>query len=221
MSYEKCAYVMKMCRKCGEVKHISKFSKQKQGKYGVQSKCKSCKKEYNRNYYENNKETILEHQKQYYENNKETILEQRKQYYENNKETIAEQRKQYRESPQGQVVKFNASNRRRSKLANQSNDINKDQWLEMMKFFGFRCAYSGISLSKNIRSIDHIVALDNGGLNEIWNCVPMLKNYNSSKRTQDMEEWYKKQDFYSEERLQKIYEWQEYAWNKWGNKKEE
>ena len=31
-----------------------------------------------------------------------------------------------------------------------------------------------------------------------------------------MEEWYKKQKYFSEERLQRIYEWQEYAYNKWG-----
>ena len=30
--------------------------------------------------------------------------------------------------------------------------------------------------------------------------------------------WYQKQEFYSEERLQKIYEWQEYAYEKWGTK---
>lgn len=90
----------------------------------------------------------------------------------------------------------------------------------MMDFFEWRCAYSGEYLggNSNNRSIDHIVPLSNGGLNEIWNCVPMLKSYNSSKNTKNMLEWYMKQDFYSEERLNKIYEWQQYAFNKWGNK---
>ena len=32
-----------------------------------------------------------------------------------------------------------------------------------------------------------------------------------------MSEWYKTKEFYSEERLQKILEWQEYAYQKWGN----
>lgn len=30
-----------------------------------------------------------------------------------------------------------------------------------------------------------------------------------------MLEWYKQQSFFSEERLRKIYEWQEYAFNKY------
>ena len=43
----------------------------------------------------------------------------------------------------------------------------------------------------------------------------MYKNYNSSKKDKDLLEWYKEQPFFSEERLQKIYEWQEYAYNKY------
>ena len=86
-----------------------------------------------------------------------------------------------------------------------------------MKFFGFRCASSGQILSKDTRSLDHIKPLNQGGEHEIWNLVPMDRRLNSSKHDKDMEEWYKEQDFYSEERLQKIYEWQEYAFNKYAN----
>ena len=35
-----------------------------------------------------------------------------------------------------------------------------------------------------------------------------------------MEQWYKEQDFFSEERLSKIYKWCEYAKNKWNNVRE-
>ena len=43
-------------------------------------------KNQSKQYYEINKEKILEQQKQYYEQNKEQILEQKKQYYEQNKD---------------------------------------------------------------------------------------------------------------------------------------
>lgn len=56
-----------------------------------------------------------------------------------------------------------------------------------------------------------------GGAHEIWNCVPMYGAYNFSKRDKDLEEWYPQQDFYSEDRLNKINEWREYAYNKWSN----
>ena len=84
-----------------------------------------------------------------------------------------------------------------------------------MEFFDWRCAYSGIPLDKNNRSIDHIMSLNKDGENEIWNCVPMLHNYNCSKNNKNMEDWYMEQDFFDIDRLLKIYEWIEYAWNKW------
>ena len=43
----------------------------------------------------------------------------------------------------------------------------------------------------------------------------MDRGLNSSKNDNNLLEWYQEQDFYSEDRLQKIYEWQEYAFNKW------
>ena len=114
---------------------------------------------------------------------------------------------------------FNYSNNRRSKLENQGEGISKEQWLDMMNFFDFRCAYSGEYIggkqNNSIRSIDHIVPLDKNGENEVWNCVPMHRGYNSSKFNNKMLSWYIQQPFYSEERLNKIYEWIEYAKNKY------
>ena len=174
--------------------------------------------ERHKQYRKNNKDKIAEYRKQYREANKDNIAERVKQYYEGNKYKIAEYHKQYHVSPQGQVVAFNSSCRRRTKEQNQGNGINKMQWLEMMKYFNWECAYSGETLKDNTRSIDHIKPLVKGGEHEVWNTVPMYRPYNSSKCDKDMEEWYQEQDFYSEERLQKIYEWQEYAYNKYSKK---
>jgi len=71
---------LKKCSNCGELKPFSEFYKQKNSKYGVQSRCKECEKEHNKKYYENNKEKM----KEYYENNKEKILEYKKEWRENN-----------------------------------------------------------------------------------------------------------------------------------------
>ena len=171
--------------------------------------------EHNRQYRENNKDKIIKQQKQYRENNKDKIVERGKQYYKNNKDKIIEKHKQYYLTPQGKVSMFNGNNRRRLKEKNQGYGITPEQWLECMKYFNFKCAYSGETLKDNTRSIDHIKPLNQGGEHEIWNTVPMDKGLNSSKNDKDMEEWYQEQDFYSEERLQKIHEWQEYAFNKW------
>ena len=185
----KSPFCIKVCSKCGKilVAYSGNFVKQKGGKYGLTGDCRICRNERN------------------------------KQYYEDNKEKIAEQNKQYRASEQGQVVQFNASNKRRQREQEQGRGITVEQWKEMFDFFGWRCAYSGEYLGGDMegRTIDHIIPLSEGGLNEPWNCVPMYKLYNSSKHTSDMLDWYIQQEYYSEERLNKIYEWIEYAKNKW------
>ena len=55
-------------------------------------------------YYELNKENLLEKAKKYYEDNKEKKLEYRKQYYEDNKEIISEKKKQYREANKDKIA---------------------------------------------------------------------------------------------------------------------
>ena len=177
------------------------------------------------NYNKDNKEKIAKHRKEYYQQNKEKFAqynaehkEQRRQNRKEHKEYYVEYFKNYSKTPQGQVVMFNIQGRRRQREEQQGNGITKDQWLEMMKFFDFKCAYSGITLNTNNRSIDHIVPLAKGGAHEVWNCVPMNKSLNKSKKDKDIEEWYPQQDFYDEDRVDKINEWHKYAYNKWGNK---
>ena len=171
--------------------------------------------ERNKQWCEENKDKVLEQRKQYRENNKDKRREYDKQYYEKNKDKKSEYHKQYYATPQGQIVRFNNGCRRRLREQNQGSGITKEQWLEMMKYFNFKCAYSGETLKEGTRTIDHIKPLNQGGEHEIWNIVPMYRSYNISKLDRDMFQWYKEQDFFSEERLQKIYEWQEYAFNKW------
>ena len=222
------------------------FQRGKGYKYGLRSECKECCAKYKKRYRENNKEKIAEKQRQYRENNKEKAAEYHKQwqkdnrdklleykkqyresnneklaeyfkeYYQNNKEKIIENQKRYQQSPKGQVVTFNNCQRRRIKEEQLGSGITTDQWLECMSFFDWRCAYSGERLTKETRSVDHIVPLDAGGDNMVWNMVPMARNLNSSKNNKEMLEWYREQSFFSEARLAKIYEWQEYAYNKWG-----
>lgn len=136
-----------------------------------------------------------------------------RKWEKNNKERRKETSKKYREDNPEKM--FNNNIVRRLREENQGNGITKEQWIEMMEFFDWRCAYSGIQLNKNNRSIDHIIPLSKGGANEVWNMCPMYMPYNSSKNIKNMEEWYVLQEFYSEERLNKIYEWIEYAKDKW------
>ena len=179
--------LVKKCTCCGKwlVTNKNNFYKDKKSKYGLQSQCKEC------------------------------IDKKNKQYCQSNKEKIAKISKRWDQTPQGRASRLNRSNRRRHKKEAQGTGVTGEQWLEMMQYFDWRCAYSGKRLTDKTRSGDHIVSIDAGGDDMVWNMVPMLRNLNSSKQAKDMLEWYKQQSFYSEARLAKIYEWQEYARKKW------
>ncbi len=176
---------------------------------------------YKKKYNEEHKEKIAEQMKKWHEENKEKKKIYNKKYYEEHKEERGKYYKKWSKSPQGQAVIFNNGNKRRKREEKQGNGITGQQWLEMMRFFGFKCAYSGEYIggkeNQSIRSIDHIVPLVKGGAHEIWNCVPMYRPYNISKHDKDIKEWYPQQDFYDDARLNKINEWREYAYNKWSN----
>lgn len=239
------------CKECDKLYRNKKENKEKAKQYSVEyrEKNKEKLKEDKKIWYKENREEVLEMRKNYYEENKEQISEYQKQYREENKEELKEYRKQYREENKEEIkkrererykknrekniernrqyrkenphIQFNNHSKRRYLEENQGNGITKEQWLEMMKYFNWCCAYSGeyIGGDSKFRTIDHIMALNNGGLNEIWNCVPMYRLHNISKYTNDMLDWYRKQDFFSEERLEKIYQWIEYAYKKWSKKR--
>ena len=101
---------MKKCNKCNLEKNITSFCKNKSKKDGLDIYCRDCNKKYKKDYSIKNKEKLSNKSKEYYNNNKETILERvrdytinnkevkreyLKEYYNNNKETILERVKDY------------------------------------------------------------------------------------------------------------------------------
>ena len=74
---------------------------------GLISKDEGYQQQISKQYYEQNKDKILEKQKQYREQNKDKINEQKKQYYEQNKDKIKEQSKQYYEQNKDKISDYN------------------------------------------------------------------------------------------------------------------
>ena len=64
---------------------------------GLVSKEEGYNKNQSKQYYETNKQQILEQKQQYYETNKQQILEQKQQYYEQNKQQRIEYQREYRQ----------------------------------------------------------------------------------------------------------------------------
>jgi hypothetical protein len=81
----------KICTKCNTEKPLDNFTKDKNGKYSVKSKCKICIKKYRSIYNIDNQDKI----KEYVLNNKDKLSIQHKEHYSKNKEKHIERNKQY------------------------------------------------------------------------------------------------------------------------------
>lgn len=103
---------MKICTKCGEIFPATAdfFHKKKTGHYGLEARCKVCRAEIDRQYYQANHEKVLERQhqwnaanrekiaennRQWREANREKDLERQREYYRANRENLLEQKRQY------------------------------------------------------------------------------------------------------------------------------
>ena len=86
--------ISKECGKCHEVKAVSEFSKNKRMKDGIDTRCKDCKKQYDKEYRKENADKLIEYDKQRNDKRKEYLSEYYKQNADKKKEYNAEYRKQ-------------------------------------------------------------------------------------------------------------------------------
>ena len=69
--------------------------------------------------------------------------------------------------------------------------------------WGHKCAYCGATAT----SLDHIIPKFKSGSSAWFNLVPACLHCTGNKGSDDMEEWYKKQDFYEQKNLELILSW--------------
>jgi hypothetical protein len=76
--------------------------------------------------------------------------------------------------------------------------------------WGNHCAFCGVdakhprNASHKRLTVEHVLALTKGGLDEASNIIPACLTCNSSKQTRPVEEWYRRQPFYTDARWRKI-----------------
>lgn len=104
---------VKACTKCGEVKPLDEFYKDKRRVDGRRPHCKKCVAEYRRRYREENPEKEREQNRRYYEKNREGRLEQRRRRYEENSEKERERSRRYREENREAILEKERERNRR------------------------------------------------------------------------------------------------------------
>lgn len=224
------------CKECRvvEKKEYSKLNKEKIKKYNKNYYLSNIDiiKEKNRNYSLLHKEEKTEYMRNYRATHPEYYINQ-KIYREKNKDKISARLKKWNLENNHRNIKikhkYNQENkeklnsqmklhylknkekyliyrkRRMSRLANLPSDLTNTEWQECLEFFNHKDAYTGLPM-ENI-SQDHIIPLSKGGAYTKNNIIPCELSINKSKHIKDMEEWFKEQSFFSEERLNKIKEW--------------
>ena len=91
-----------------------------------------------KDFYDANRDIILEQKKHYGQANKEQIAEQRAEHYQVNKERIAEQRKEYRQTYKERIAGrdkeyYQANKERKAEYNKQYRDANKERIAEQQK----------------------------------------------------------------------------------------
>lgn len=190
----------KICKQCGNELPVDQFYKRtnEKSRFAI---CKDC---------------ISKNRKEYYEENRDAILVKHQQYYKEHSEEIKKRTAIWqKEHPEKMRQKSKRKTQRRRQAA---GGFTREQWDECIAFFGNVCAYSGevfgVDLMNKITE-DHIIPVSKNGNNYIWNIIPVKFKYNSARGNFEIREWYPKQSFYSEERLDLIRQWRKYARNKW------
>lgn len=110
---------VKACGKCGEVKPLDAFSKNRGRKYGRESSCRDCRKRSR----QENREVLASRSRQYREQNREATNEQkRRSYRENRGERLAAARR-YREENREAIRE-----RARARYRENREAINDKAW---------------------------------------------------------------------------------------------
>lgn len=226
----------KICTKClNEFPATAEyFHKNKNMRDGLYSTCKTCRnadahteyaarKDYYKEYANNNKDKLQEFRKQYNQTNKDKIKElyianrdkynaRKATYYREHKEQQKEQRKAYAHyyasTENGKEIKRMTLNRRRARKKSLLDNFTSNQWEDSKIYFDNKCAYCEKPSMRLTQ--EHFIPVAKGGHYTAFNIIPACKSCNSSKRDEDFFDWYPKQPFYNEKQEENILNYIEY-----------
>lgn len=219
----------KQCKHCLQwfEMNLNNFNIVNKNKDGFNDYCITCQKQHDAEYYNRNRNYILNKAKTYekinyndgqlknyfenrYKEQKETILAQQKEYREENKEVVHQRQSHWRQSPIGKEWFRNYSG------YHKMHTLTKNEWENCKKYFNYRCAYCGLPIEEHyvaykgkLRWNDfHKEHAINDGNDDLSNCLPSCRMCNSEKHTDDFDIWYNESNpKYDQERFNKIIQW--------------
>ena len=135
--------------------------------------------------------------------NSEKVRKTKRRYAEANFQKVLDYRRRWldanRERDREKCRRRNAM--RRSARRRALLPISLEQLRARFTLFGDRCAYCGAS---GELTADHVLALKHGGLDDASNIAPACESCNSSKCASPVEEWFRRQPFFSSTRWRQL-----------------
>lgn len=197
----------KKCPKCGQLKDIGEFYKNKTRRDGFSVYCKDCITNYSHDYYEKNTEECKERLNKWRKANSEYVKERDKKYREENPDIEFKKQQRYRETHKEQLYlkgkKYREEhldyfyNKARERKLSQKKVSDGTVTLEYEHFLfdeqNGKCAYCGCDLNESGKHLDHIIPISRGGLHTINNVHWTCPTCNMSKGDKLEDEWLKKE----------------------------
>lgn len=186
---------MKVCSVCGNEKSLDEFYRRKASFDGLSYRCKECTRSDRRTRYANNKEADLERSRKWKADNRERISSYRKTSYRENPDKFRKQSLESRRRRLEKVMEYDRryksanrqrctfhENTRRARLRSAGGSFTTAEWNQLCAFHGNRCLCCGRS-SKDVKlTIDHVIPVSKGGMNNIDNIQPLCLGCNSRKK---------------------------------------
>jgi len=97
----------KTCSKCGEVRSIGDFIKDRRYKNGLTNVCRACRSAYSRERYPVRKEEVLKQVKAWRDRNREKVRAYRKDYQNKNKDRLRPLAKEYYKRHRTRIIERN------------------------------------------------------------------------------------------------------------------
>ena len=143
---------------------------------------KEDKKEYDRKNYIKKREIYLKRSQKYREEHSEYIKKYYEEYYQKNRNKILELCKQYRKTENGKATEQRREFKERTVIKENINTLTAEEWIKILKDYKFKCAYCGKEFNLFDRpERDHVVPISKGGNNIKENIVPSCRSCNSKK----------------------------------------
>lgn len=172
----------KACSKCNQDLAFEHFSKKKSGKFGLDSKCKQCRKAYCTVWYENNREYAVSQAREWSSKNPQKRKEIRDKWRTENPEIARALTADWaKRNPEARRA---IDHRRRARKLQAGGNASKHDILSLFERQRGKCACCRTSIEDGYE-IDHVVALAAGGSNDMINLQLLCMLCNRSKGSKD------------------------------------